>query len=150
VCRYILEDEQHSNKRSLVHLEQNISIVKSIFRKLLGHYQKKQDPAILKAIKKNFEKNRKKLEPMLKTHTFQWTMPKIERLLFKYVGLLLTLGVQPGLNKKEHYQELLRTRVLLVEIVQREPEHRRIAFRRHLLHSTAQEDGGSTERPTVG
>ena len=77
--------EDGSKREPLEDLNQNISIIKSIFRKLLGHYQSKENTSILKNIFKNFEKNRKKLEPMLRLEKIDWTMPIIERFLYKYV-----------------------------------------------------------------
>ena len=88
VCKYMLEDQSKAKncKTPLFELSQKVSIVKSIFRKLLGNYEKKLKPKVLDKIKKNLEKNRRKLEPFLNTNNEHWDMKKIERLMYKYVS----------------------------------------------------------------
>ena len=63
----MLEDQSKANncKTPLFELSQKASIVKSIFRKFLGNHEKKLKSKVLNLIKKNLEKNRRKLEPFL-------------------------------------------------------------------------------------
>lgn len=70
-------------------LKQNISIVKSIFRKMLGNYELKINLEINEKINLILEKNRRKLEPILALEPRFWPMDKIERFLLKHVNIVI-------------------------------------------------------------